>query len=137
MKKLIVGFCLLALSFGSIPSIAAPNKVAADKWYADFRKSKDKALDALAINKPDKYQSIYKEISALKDRSVKLFGEPMTSDLARCTSSVMSLEDVWTNIAVIGATGKLDKMTPAFIAQSAWSGGDDQSTCRDEIEKLK
>lgn len=137
MKKLSIYFCFIVLSFGSLSAIAAPNKVAADKWYAEFRKTKDKALDALAINKPAQYQNIHKEISALKDRSVKLFGEPMTSDLARCTSSVIFLEDVWTDISVIGATGKVDKMTPAFIAQKAWSGGDDQSTCRDEIEKLK
>lgn len=137
MRNLIIAFVFMCFGLTVFPAIAAPKKADAEKWYADFRKAKDKALDALAIGKPEQYRSVSMQISNLRDRAVKLFGEPMTSDLARCTTSVMSLQNVWNEISMIGATGKLDKMTPAFIAQNAWSGGDDQSICRNEIEKLK
>ena len=136
MKKILT-LCLVIFTLSSFSVTAAPSKAAADKWYSDFRKAKDKALDALAINKKEQYRSVHAEIEALQKRAVKLFGEPMSSDLARCTSSASYLGDVWSEITSIGGTGNVGKMTPSLIAQFAWSGGDDQAICRAELEKLK
>lgn len=134
MKKIIVFLiaCMLCA-----PCLAAPKKSDAEKWYQDFRGAKDKVFDRMFITKTGDHTKLSQQIAMLTKRAEKLFGRPFTSDIAVCTQSAISLEEVWAGITEINRATQVNKMTPSHIASMAWNGGEDYPTCIDLIDKLK
>lgn len=125
------------LLFCSMPAIAAPTKAEAEQWYEEFRSAKDKVFDGLFITKTDQHLPLTKKIFELNRRAEKLFGQPLTSDLANCTIVAGNLQAVWGEIADLARTSNMKREMPAFIALMAWSGGEKYPTCLTEIDKLK
>lgn len=113
------------------------SKADAEKWYQDFRASKDKVFDGLFITKDSEHIKFNQQITQLTRRAEELFGEPYTSEIAVCTQASISLQEVWRNIAEIGRTGQVEKTTPSHIASMAWGGGENYPACLDQIDKLK
>jgi hypothetical protein len=133
MKKIL--FALLLL-FG-LPSMAEPTRAEAEKWYEEFRSAKDKVFDGLFITKTDQHLPLTKRMIELNRRAEKLFGLPMTSELANCTIVAINLQTIWGEIADLARTSNLKREMPAFLAAMAWSGGEKYPTCLAEIDKLK
>lgn len=133
MKKTAIVLILLF----SAPCFANTSKAEAEKWYQEFRSAKDKVFDGLFITKTEEHIKLTTQINDLNRRAEKLFGEPLTSALANCTSVAIGLQAVWGEIANLARTSQLDQKTPAFIASMAWLGGEKYPTCLDEIDKLK
>lgn len=134
MKRL---FAIAVAGMLCTPCFAAPTKAEAEKWYQDFRAAKDKVLDGLFITKTNEHMKLNRQMVQLNQRAEKLFGLPYTSDISVCTQAAISLQEVWRNIADIGRTGQVDKMTPGHIALIAWGGGEKYPACLDQIDKLK
>ena len=101
------------------PCLAAPTKADAEKWYTEFRAAKDKVFDGLFITKAGEHMKFNQQMTQLTRRAEKLFGQPFTSEISVCTQASISLQEVWRNIAEIGRTGQVDKMTPSHIALSS------------------
>ncbi len=128
---------LITLALISPTSYAEPTKAKAEKWRTEFRAAKDKVFDALFITKTSEHQNLTKKLNQLNAQAEKLFGKPMTSELASCTIAAIDLKGVWQHIAEIGRTGQLDKMVPSGIAYAAWNGGEHYPECLDAMDKLK
>lgn len=132
MKKIAM---ILLLLFSS--SVFATSKAEAEKWYDEFRVAKDKVFDGLFISKTTEHIKLTGQLNELTSRAEKLFGKPMTSDLANCTSSALAVQIIWENISDLARTGQLKTNLPAYIATKAWNGGEKYPTCLNEIDKLK
>ena len=133
MKQVILALLVVF----SAPSIAAPTKAEAEQWYEEFRAAKDKVFDGLFIEKTNEHMVLTKQIIDLNRQAEKLFGEPLTSPLANCTSSAIGLQAIWSEIADLARTGNLEQRKPAYIASMSWRSGEKYPTCLAEIEKLK
>ncbi|MEO7343223.1 MAG: hypothetical protein ABIU85_00155 [Methylotenera sp.] len=134
MNKLII---ILAALIISTPALAAPKKTEADKWYKDFRAAKDKVFDSLFIKATNEHYKFNGKLVQITERAEKLFGQPMTSELANCTVVAMDLQTAWQNMADLSRAGLKDTSNLPNIAQSAWSGGEKYGTCLNELDKLK
>jgi hypothetical protein len=116
---------------------ATPSKIEAEKWYKDFRAAKDKVFDGSFVTETNEHLKLTEQLNNLTKRAAKLFGEPMTSELANCTVAAINLRNVWNSISGIVRNGQLENRNLTFIATTAWSGGENYPTCLNEIDKLK
>ena len=132
MKYLLIALLIFS---GSIN--AAPKKADAEKWYKDFRAAKDKVFDGLFITKTKEHMQFNGTVVQLVSRAEKLFGEPLTSELANCTIVAISLQSAWGEMEQITRTQTLKNNTLPLIASMAWGGGEKYESCLDQIDKLK
>lgn len=133
MKKLPLFLILLFSTQG----FADTSKSEAEKWYQEFRSAKDKVFDGLFITKTNEHMKLTMQLNELEKRAEKLFGQPLTSQLATCTVVAIDLDTVWDEIHTLARTGQLEPSKPSFIASMAWAGGEKYPTCLAEIDKLK
>ena len=133
MRKIL----LVILASVSFCVQAAPSKIEAEKWYKDFRAAKNKVFDGGFVTKTNEHLKLSQQLADLRKSAEKLFGEPMTSELANCTVATINLQNVWSSVAGIVRNGQLENRNLTFIASTAWSGGENYPTCLNEIDKLK
>ena len=133
MRKILF-VVLVSISFFAQ---AAPNKTEAERWYKDFRAAKNKVFDGGFVTKTNEHLKLTQQLAELTKRAEKLFGEPMTSELANCTVAAINLRNVWSSIAGIVRNGQLENRNLTFIVSTAWSGGENYPTCLNEMDKLK